>query len=166
MPSCPSCGSILKGGERFCGKCGKAQVVNQVPTRHDSANRAVLASIVGVVIVGFLGVALFQRFGRNGQASSESSGWSGIYDCVSTSGPTRGMSYVMTLNNDGSVSLSGLQQALWFEDAEIGESPKSDITVMGTSGNGESALFRYHKTLRDGKLTLVGHNTGMSCSKR
>jgi len=192
MAHCTSCGAALAGGEKFCGNCGAACPVRQIPptqpnpmpprmaapvpprpvtpinfqsqkVRNDAINKVVLIVIFGVlglavVGIGILSIAMKGRTGSssstsNSSSGQDSSGWAGNYGCVS-----QGKSYTLQLNGNGSVTLEGLHDAIWFESQEIGESPKADITIVS-----KETLFNLHKS---GSQRLTGHRVDISCSRQ
>ena len=165
---CVDCGGPVAVGKHHCDACEKKRMNPRGGIRHKATNRVVLATILGVLFVGAVGIFAFAWIGnRNSLPSLDSSGWSGTYDCYSTAGNTKGMSYAMSLNLDGSVTLSGLHSGVWYESEQYGESPKSDITVQGLADyDGKSVLVNLHKVIRNGSTMLTGHGIDLNCVRR
>ena len=88
-----------------------------------------------------------------------------VFYCESTEGATKGMTTVLTLGGDGSVTMIGLHKGIWYRSNQFNEPQKADVTIQGFVDGG-SFIDDYH-LYRDGqKVVMISHSLGMTCRSR
>jgi len=81
MPSyCSSCGTALRDGAKFCGKCGTkveetkpTKPVRTIQTTHSSKTKIVILAVVIIVVAGAIGYLLFSNLFQSGMIQNNTS---------------------------------------------------------------------------------------------